>query len=46
MTQDLCYLLLFIIDTGIKFNNTNSAIHSSGHSRGPSASASDYASAQ
>ena len=46
MTHDLCYLLLFIIGTSIKFNHTNSAIHSSGHSRGPFASASDYASAQ
>ena len=46
MTHDLCYLLLFIIGTDIKFNHTNLEIHSSGHSRGPFASASDYASAQ
>ena len=46
MTRDLCYLLMFIIGTDIKFNPTNSAIHSSGHSRGPFTSASDYASAQ
>ena len=39
MTHDLCYLLLFIIE----FNHTNSGIRSSGHSRGPFASASDYA---
>ena len=45
MTHDLCYLLLFIIGTDIKFNH-NSAIHSSGHLRGPFTSASDYAPAQ
>ena len=39
-----CYFL--IIDTEIQFNHTNSAIHSSGHSRGPFTSISDYASAQ
>ena len=27
MTHDLCYLLLFIIGTDIKFNYTNLAIH-------------------
>ena len=31
MAQELCYLLLFIIGTDIKFNHTNSAFHSSGH---------------
>ena len=46
MTHDLCYLLLFIIGTDLKFNYTNSAIHSSGHSHGPFASAGDYTSAQ
>ena len=45
MTHDLCYLL-FIICTGIKFTHTNAASHSSGHSRGPFASTSDYATAQ
>ena len=40
-----CYFL--IIGTGIKFNHTNSAIHSSGHSRTAFfTSASDYASVQ
>ena len=34
MTHDPCCMLLFIIGTGIKFNDTNSAIHSSGHSLG------------
>ena len=44
MAHDLCYMLLFIIATDIKFNHTNSAIHSKGHSRGPFTSTSDYAS--
>ena len=35
-----------IIGTDIKFNHTNSAIHSSGHSHSLFTSASDYASAQ
>ena len=39
-----CYFL--IIGTDIKFNHTNSAIHSSGHSHNLFTSASDYASAQ
>ena len=46
MTRDLCYLLLFVIGTDIKSNHTNSAIHSSGHSRSLLTSASDYTSAQ
>ena len=39
-----CYFL--IIGTDIKFNHTNSAIHSSEHSHSLFTSASDYASAQ
>ena len=39
-----CYFL--VIGTDIKFNHTNSAIHSSGHSHSLFTSASDYASAQ
>ena len=39
-----CYFL--IIDTSIKFNHTNSAFHSSGHSYSLLTSASDYTSAQ
>ena len=46
MTHDLCYLLPFIIGTDIKFNHTNSAIHSSGYSPGLFTSAGDYTSAQ
>ena len=46
MTHDLCYMLLFIIDTDIKFNHTNSTTHSSGHMRGLLTSAGEYASAQ
>ena len=42
MANDLCYLLLIIIGTDI----TNSAIHSSGPSRGLFTSTNDYASAQ
>ena len=45
MTYDLWYVLPFIIGTDMKFNHTNWAIHSSGHSRSPFTSASDYASA-
>ena len=46
VTHDLCYMLLFIIGTDIKFNHTNLAIHSSGHSRCLFTSTSDYASGQ
>ena len=46
MTPVLYCMLLFMIDTDIKFTHTNSAIRSSGHSRGLFKSASDYTSAQ
>ena len=46
MTHDLCYMLFFIIGTEIKFNLTNSAIHSSGHSLSLFTSSSDYTSVQ
>ena len=45
MTHDLCHMLLFIIGTNIKFNHTNLAIHSSGHSPSLFTPTSDYASA-
>ena len=46
MTHDLYYLLLYNYWPDIKYNYTNLAFHSLGHSRGPLTSASDYASAQ
>ena len=46
MTHDLCYMLLIVISTHIKFNHTNSAIHSLGQSSSFFTSTSDYASAQ
>ena len=46
MTHGLCYLLLFNYWHWHKFNHTNSAIHSSGHSHSLLTSASDYTSAQ
>ena len=38
--------LIYLVGTDIKFNHTNSAIHSSGHSHSLLTSASDYTSAQ
>ena len=44
MVYVTCYYL--VIGTDIKFNHTNSAIHTSGHSHSLLTSASDYTSAQ
>ena len=46
ITHDPCHILLFMIDTNMQFNHTNSTMRSSGHSRGLFTSASDWASAQ